>query len=80
MKADNCVTPTPGRAYYLFNRNTKWKMPGATKTITLSWIQDWSVKYPNGENIALIPVEGGEPGEMGMYWLDSWSADTQPHK
>jgi hypothetical protein len=80
MKADNCVTPAPGKNYYIFNKNTKWKMPGATKSITLSWIQDWSVEYPNGENIALIPAEGGAPEEMGMYWLDSWSADTKPNK
>ena len=80
MKADNCVTPIPGRDYYVFNKNTKWKIPGATKSITLSWIQDWSVKYPNGENIALIPAEGGDPQEMGMYWLDSWSAGTKPSK
>lgn len=80
MKAENCLTPVPGRDYYLFNKNSKWKMPGATKSITLSWIQDWSVKYPNGENIALIPVEGGDPQEMGMYWLDSWTADTKPAK
>ena len=80
MKAENCLTPVPGKDYYLFNKNTKWKMPGATKSITLSWIQDWSVKYPNGENIALIPAEGGDPQEMGMYWLDSWSADTKPTK
>ena len=46
MKAENCLTPVPGEDYYLFNKNTKWKMPGATKSITLSWIQDWSVKYP----------------------------------
>jgi hypothetical protein len=73
MKADNCLTPAPGKDYYLFDKNTKWKMPGATKSITLSWIQDWSIKYPNGENIALIPAEGGAPQEMGMYWLQSWN-------
>ena len=78
MKADNWLTPAPGKDYYLFNKNTKWEMPGATKFITLSWIQGWSVSYPSGENIALIPAEGGAPQEMGMYWLDSWSADTKP--
>jgi hypothetical protein len=46
MKAENCLTPAPGKDYYVFNENTRWKMPGATKSITLSWTQDWSVKYP----------------------------------
>jgi hypothetical protein len=73
-KGDNCVTPVPGKDYYVFNKNTKWKLPGATKSVTLSWIQDWTVKYPNGENIALVPAEGGAPPEeMGMYWLQSWN-------
>ena len=80
MKADNCLTPAPGKDYYVFDKNSKWRMPGATKSMTLSWIQDWSVKYPNGENIALIPAGGGAPQEMGMYWLDSWSADAEPTK
>lgn len=81
MKADNCLTPVPGRDYYLFDKNAKWKMPGATKSITLSWIQGWTESYPNAENIALIPAPaGGQPEEMGMYWLDSWSADTKPAK
>ena len=77
MKADNCVTPVPGKNYYIFNKNTEWKMPRATGYITLAWLQDWSVKYNNGENIALVPVGGGAPEEIGMYWLDSWSADTK---
>jgi hypothetical protein len=37
--------------------------------ITLSWIQDWSVKYPSGENIALIPAEGGAPQNVLARFL-----------
>ena len=74
MKGANCLTLTPGKDYFLFDKNAKWKMPGATKSITLSWIQDWSVSYPSGENIALVPAEGGTaPQDMGMYWLISWN-------
>src|SRR5262249_47325276 len=29
MKALGCITPVPGKDYYVFNKNTKWKMPGA---------------------------------------------------
>jgi len=73
MKAENCVTPVPGKDYYVFNKTSKWRMPGATKSITLTWIQDWTVSYPNAENLALLPAGGGQPEEMGMYWLDSWT-------
>src|SRR5215469_10237882 len=39
-KAANCLTPVPAKDYYVFNSNTKWKMPGAKDYITLKWIQD----------------------------------------
>ena len=71
-KADNCTTPVPAKDYYVFNKDTKWKMPGAKDYMTLKWIQDWTVKYNQAENIALIPVEGGGPSELGMYGLSSW--------
>jgi hypothetical protein len=64
-KASNCLTPVPARDYYVFNDNTKWKMPGAKDYITLKWIQDRAVKYNQSESIALFPVEGGAPEEMG---------------
>ena len=73
-KADNCLTPTPGKDYYVFTKMTKWKFPGATKYVTLAWFQDWTVSYPNGENVALVPSDGGQPDEVGMYWLSSWAA------
>ena len=76
-KAANCLTPVPARDYYVFNDNTKWKMPGAKDHISLKWIQDWTVKYNQSENIALMPVEGGAPEEIGVYGLSSWKAVEQ---
>jgi hypothetical protein len=73
-KASNCLTPVPAKVYYVFNSNTKWKMPGAKDYITLKWVQDWTITYNNAENIALVPAEGGAPDELGMYGLSSWKA------
>jgi hypothetical protein len=73
-KAGNCLTPVPAKGYYVFNSTTKWKTPGAKEYITLKWIQDWTVSYNKAENIALVPVEGGAPDEIGMYGLSSWKA------
>ena len=75
-KADACITPIPGKDYYVFNKTTKWKFPGAAKSVTLAWIQDWTISYLNGENIALVPAEGGQPTEVGMYWLETWTGRT----
>jgi hypothetical protein len=76
-KADACITPAPGKDYYVFNKTTKWKFSGATKYVTLAWFQDWTVSYPNGENIALVPSESGQPEEVGMYWLETWTASNK---
>ena len=76
-KAGNCLTPVPAKNYYVFNSNTKWKMPGAKDYITLKWVQDWTVSYPKTENIALVPAEGGGPDELGMYGLSSWKASDK---
>ena len=77
-KADNCLTPIPAKDYYVFNEHTKWKMPGAKDYITLKWVQDWTVKYDQAENIALFPVEGGAPEDIGVYGLSSWRGAEQP--
>ena len=69
---DTCLTPAPSKDYFLFNKTTKWKFPGATGYVTLDWLQDWSIKYTNLENIALVPDEGARTA-IGMYWLVSWS-------
>jgi len=70
----NCLTPTPGKDYLLFNKLTKVKFPGAKEYMTLEWLQDWTITYTNEENVALIPAEGtkGGPNGIGMYWLRSW--------
>lgn len=49
-------------------------MPGARDNITLTWLQDWTLTYTHGENVSLLPAEGGSPYELGMYWLQSWTA------
>jgi len=33
MEASNCVTPAPGKDYYVFDKTTKWKFPGADSSI-----------------------------------------------
>jgi hypothetical protein len=76
-KASNCLTPVPAKDYYVFNDNAKWKMPGAKDYITLKWVQDWTVKYNQAENIALVPVEGGAPEEIGVYGVSSWRVVEQ---
>src|SRR4051812_6242875 len=44
-KAGGCLTPSPGQDYYLFKKQTRWKMPGATQIIDLKFVQDWTVTY-----------------------------------
>ena len=68
VKADGCITPERGKNYLLFDANTRWKMPGAKDFITLAFVQDWTVKYNEGENIGLVPEQGG--GDLGMFLLD----------
>jgi hypothetical protein len=55
-------------------------MPGARDYITLTWLQDWTLTYADGENVSLLPAEGGSPYELGMYWLQSWTAPDKPLK
>src|SRR5665213_587484 len=35
-----CITPIPGKNYQLFNKNTRFKRPGAKDFITLAFVQD----------------------------------------
>src|SRR5690348_2430169 len=53
-KAAGCITPEENKDYLMFNANTRWKMPGATQFLTLAFMQDYTVKYNQGENIGLI--------------------------
>jgi hypothetical protein len=68
VKADGCITPERNKNYLLFNKDTRWKMPGAKDFITLSFVQDWTVKYNEGENIGLVSEDGN--GGLGMFLLD----------
>lgn len=70
VKADGCITPEPDSNYLLFDANTRWMMPGAKTYLTLSIIQDWTVKYNSGENIGLVP-QGNTKGGLGIFLLDS---------
>jgi hypothetical protein len=36
VKADGCITPERNKNYLLFNKDTRWKMPGAKDFLTLS--------------------------------------------
>jgi hypothetical protein len=67
VKADGCITPERNKNYLLFNKDTRWKMPGAKDFINLAFMQDWTVKYNQGENIGLILEAGGDPG---VFLLD----------
>jgi hypothetical protein len=56
MKADYCLTPVPGKGYYVFNKTSKWKMPGATSYITLAWLQDWAGFIPEWREYFVVPM------------------------
>src|SRR5262249_10265916 len=68
MKAAGCIKPEENKNYLLFNSNTRWKMPDAKDFITLAFVQDWTVKYNQGENIGLVPQDA--KGDMGMFILE----------
>jgi hypothetical protein len=69
-KAAGCITPQENKNYLLFNKDTHWKMPDATTFINLGFVQDWTVKYNDGENIGLVPEGGGNPDQLGLFILD----------
>jgi len=74
VKESTCLTPDPGRDYYVFTKTSKWKFPGATGYVTLEWLQSWTGTYNSEENIALAPVDNNRtPEQIGMYWLKSWN-------
>jgi len=71
VKADGCITPKTGKNYLLFDKNTRWKMAGATDFITLKFMQDWIVKYNEGENIGLVPEDNTKGDfDIGVFLLD----------
>lgn len=68
VNADGCITPQRNKNYLLFNKDTRWKMPGAKEFLTLTGIQDWTIKYSKKENIGLVPEDA--KGDLGMFLLD----------
>jgi hypothetical protein len=54
----------------LFTKTTKSKFPGATGSVTLEWLEEWSGTYNNQETVALIPAQG-DRSQIGVYWLSS---------
>jgi hypothetical protein len=75
VTAAGCITPERGKNYLLFDTSTRWKMPGAKDVLTLAFVQDWTVKYYEGENIGLVPEDGTTAladgkSDLGMFMLD----------
>ena len=60
--------PEADKNYFLFNEGTLWKMPGAKDFLTLSSMQDFTIKYNQGQNIGLIAED--KSGGIGMFVLD----------
>jgi hypothetical protein len=74
LKAAGCMTPIPGRDYYVIKEESRWRMPGAMHDIDLATLQDFTATYFSAENIGLVRVDSrGEPGAIGMYTLGSWN-------
>jgi len=63
-----CITPEENQNYLLFNANTRWKMPGAKDFLTLAFIQDWTIKYNQGENVGLLAESG--KADLGLFIRD----------
>jgi len=64
-----CIAPEENKNYLLFDANSRWKMPGAKDFLTLAFIQDWTVKYNQGENVGLVAENGGK-GDLGLFIRD----------
>ena len=74
VKAAGCITPVPHKDYLLFDKNTHWKMPGATNFINLAFIQDWTAAYTTGENVGLVGDRGA--ADLGIFLLNSTQQDA----
>lgn len=77
VKTDGCVTPKENKNYLLFDAKNRWKMPGATGFLTLSFVQEMTVTYNQGENIGLVPQDAD--GDVGMFVLDPWNGGYERH-
>jgi hypothetical protein len=68
VKTDGCITPEENKDYLLFNKDSRWMMPGATNFLTLALMQELTVTYNQGENIGLIAKDGSS--DIGMFVFD----------
>jgi hypothetical protein len=68
-QAGGCIKPEENKNYLLFDANTRWKMPGAKDFLTLSFIQELTVKYNKGENVGLV-AEDGKGEDVGLFIRD----------
>ena len=66
--------PEADKNYFLFNEGTRWKMPGAKDFLTLSSMQDFTIKYNQGQNIGLIAED--KSGGSGLFVLDETGEAT----
>ena len=77
IKASGCMTPLPGIDYFVFKKDTRWKLaPDATEFMTLQFIQDWTESYTDAENIGLVitkPHSGQGGPSFGVYIFESWT-------
>jgi hypothetical protein len=42
--------------------------------MSLEFMQNWSVKYNNAENIGLLPAKASKEESFRVFWLSSWRA------
>jgi hypothetical protein len=72
VKAFACITPNEGKDYYLITKDTHWKIPGAKDFLSLSLLQDYTVKYNKGENVALLEKDPDptDHNNVGMFLID----------
>lgn len=74
--ADSCLSPSPGRDYLLFNKNTKCKLRWSDDYVTLDSVMGWIMPY-KGENIAILPADAdGDLEQRGIYRLVSWNRNN----
>ena len=73
----SCTAPNPQRNYLLFRSNTKWLIKGAQEPMSLEFMQNWSVKYNDAENIGLLKAKTSKEENFRVFWLSSWTA--KPH-
>lgn len=71
-KASGCTALIVGKKYFLYDKNTRWKIPGAKDFTTLAFFQDWAVTYNQTENVALLSQDKDSSGGFGVYMLDSF--------